>query len=374
MPPTSFSNQAFRRWINNAISGTTDVVFPSTAEGLTLARPEDVIAYVTPGHAERVLGDAKAKFANPSVPDGFSAWKDVLVGERGTSPDYLRLYQTPAFPSYINSMVVKGGLFQEGLRKIEGLPAVRFEDPVIHILHPQCRIYGHFLLEAVLKVPYIQALRSMGYQLRTFIPSGFPRFVKEVLLELLPEDDLVIARDGESYFFKTIISPHFNQGYLLSPVQIAWCSTLFSDRVSIEAKELYSHDKVFLMRKTKNVFRHLGKVDELFYELQKKGFHAVFPETLSLKQQCNLFRRVRIVAGDYSSSMHNMIFSSPGTKLISFNYINSVQTAIGLSRAHKIAYIAPTNTGFIKNTSRSFTEYYVDLDEMKRVLAIINKI
>lgn len=367
---TGASQPALRRWLDDAISGAADIVFPNVVESPALARPEDVIAYVTDGYVGEVIKDARAKFSNPYVPCGFSAYQHVRIGECGVSSEHSRVYQPPAFPAYINEIVAKGSLFQKTLERLDGRPDIYLDEPVVHILHPQCRIYGHFLLEAVLKIPLIITLRRMGHRLRVLVPAGFPDFVTHMLLEILAEEDLFIARTDENYIFRTIISPHFNRGYLLSQAQIDWCSTLFSQNEAVGKQGERVHDgRLFLMRKTKNVFRQLGQIDEVRRLMEQAGFRTVFPETLSLGQQSRLFRGAAVIAGDYSSSLHNMIFSPARTKLISFNYINSVQTAIALSRHHEIAYIAPKDVGFIKSTSKSFTEYQIDTDELKQVLA-----
>jgi capsular polysaccharide biosynthesis protein len=45
--------------------------------------------------------------------------------------------------------------------------------------------------------------------------------------------------------------------------------------------------------------------------------------------------------GEYASALHNAIFSPPNTVVLSFNWINLVQQAIGINFGHKNIFIFP---------------------------------
>jgi capsular polysaccharide biosynthesis protein len=89
-------------------------------------------------------------------------------------------------------------------------------------------------------------------------------------------------------------------------------------RASVDAPSV---EKIFVSRRsiTKRLgirYRGLTNEDELCEALAEKGFAIVEPEQLSFQDQVRLFDSAKIVVGLGGAGMFNVLFSRPGTRVI----------------------------------------------------------
>jgi O-antigen biosynthesis protein WbqL len=95
-------------------------------------------------------------------------------------------------------------------------------------------------------------------------------------------------------------------------------------------------------------------------------FDIIEPSSIgSLRAQMALFYSCDLIAGEYTSALHNSIFARQGTKVISFNFINDVQNLIGLSRQQSIRYLVAEDGPVGWNAGK---DYEVEEEKFESIL------
>jgi hypothetical protein len=73
----------------------------------------------------------------------------------------------------------------------------------------------------------------------------------------------------------------------------------------------------------------------------RHGFEMVFPETMTFRDQVDLFSNADKIIGEFGSGMHSAIFSKPGTSVGAVGLLNSCQQRISTLCGHKTFYLLP---------------------------------
>jgi O-antigen biosynthesis protein WbqL len=97
----------------------------------------------------------------------------------------------------------------------------------------------------------------------------------------------------------------------------------------------------------------------------------VHPQRLSLREQLTLFDGAEVVAGEYSSALHNTLFCRPGTRVISLDFYSWYQSAIGRLRQQPHGFVAPDDGKF--RHWRSVAEpqriYRIDVNALQAMIS-----
>ena len=86
------------------------------------------------------------------------------------------------------------------------------------------------------------------------------------------------------------------------------------------------------------VFREEAYFEEV---AERFGYVPVYPETLSLQAQVDLFAHATSIAGQYGSGIHSALFSPPGTLVGQFCMPNAIQSRIAGLCGHRMGYLIP---------------------------------
>jgi capsular polysaccharide biosynthesis protein len=106
------------------------------------------------------------------------------------------------------------------------------------------------------------------------------------------------------------------------------------------------------------------------------GFEVVRPEEHSLGEQVSMFSQAEIIVGEAGSALHNALFSSYWTKVVSINYISSVQNSIARLRGHRILYVKPRD-GVLRTTVATLAtalvsrEFSVDIRQVEMKIGVL---
>jgi capsular polysaccharide biosynthesis protein len=90
-------------------------------------------------------------------------------------------------------------------------------------------------------------------------------------------------------------------------------------------------EKIYLTRQNAN-YRNLINEENVVHILKKDGFRVVDPNTMDVIEQIDLFSNAKFVVSPTGSSLTNIVFCSPGTKVVeikpryNFEYENNFKT------------------------------------------------
>ncbi len=107
-----------------------------------------------------------------------------------------------------------------------------------------------------------------------------------------------------------------------------------------DASSIATHERIFVSRR-RIERRNLQNQDQVEALFSRYGFAIIHPETLSLKDQVRLFANARMIAGPRGSGMHNIVFSSPDTRMLLLthrDFVAEIDTLL-MRKDHGLAYV-----------------------------------
>lgn len=241
------------------------------------------------------------------------------------------------YPIYVRQYYETGSIDLFGYPKVRRVR--RIGAPVYVVTHFNMRTYGHFLLEVLPKCMLISALYRRGLSYRVAFPaslSGFLRIIRAACPELrffIYDDRRERLSIKLALLPTSLVSPSSH----LHELAVAGFKTLNVEMNGDVGRER----RLFLSRQGVRSFRTLTNETELAAVAGEYGFETVRPETLPWSRQVRLFASATHVIGEFSSALHNTLFSSPSTKVVTLNWWASVQSAIATSVGHEVGYIMP---------------------------------
>ena len=277
---------------------------------------------------------------------------------------------TDVYPAYV------GRFFAKGL--VNRFPAVDrlrcIDEPVFVISHFNMETYGHFLLEVLPKLLLARALRRSGMPLRIAFPDDARR-ISALVNSICAADDLVTyaskrerLRVPLAWLPTRMTSPshHLHQSF------VALLRTLVHElRMDANDARPLPGPKLFLSRaQSKHSFRKLRNEAELYAVAADYGFHLVHPQDWPWPDQIRMFDKATHVIGEFTSALHNQVFTRPGTKIVSFGCLNSIVTSLAASLGHQVGYLLPLGGVTIKYEPGWTTQqvFEIDASELRRRL------
>jgi O-antigen biosynthesis protein WbqL len=196
-------------------------------------------------------------------------------------------------------------------------------------------VYGHFLLEMAPKLLLIKELYEKGERFPIVLPSAIPQWLKPHIYAFFPEADLLVFDYAKQKVHAERIVAITGSNYLCHPAIIERFHR-FSG-AGVRGKR-----RIYVTRPdghpTKRIFVNQAEIISIARE---KGFEIVDPSSLAMRDQASLFAESAIVAGEFTSALHNTIFSPPGTATISINRVNIYQWLIANACGHYLDYVTP---------------------------------
>jgi capsular polysaccharide biosynthesis protein len=294
-------------------------------------------------HTVREVHDVSCYFAT-----------DVAVSGRGLIRIQGDLIASPEFmPKYlIDSLQLTAGGTPEAQRAYAP-PTQIVEEPCIVFTGHGSNVFGHFLLEALLKLAVAQRalhptqVQATPHELRAkvLVDDKAASWAYRILYDYfkIKQDDVITyKRDCDVVLLKKAILPtipSINEGFhpfvnqliqQIEPVSVRH-SPVGIDRLFITRS---------LLGQTSSIYRScINELTLCRIAAVEFGFTPIAPETMPFDAQIRLFANAKAVVGLYGSGLHTAIFSPPGTHVGSVGYLNLVQSTIGALRGHHNAYI-----------------------------------
>lgn len=232
--------------------------------------------------------------------------------------------------------------------------------------------YFHWITEAL---PRLLLARRAGITFPVLLPR-FARnrsFVKESL-ELLEEHWLELQSHTRYRLGKLILTAKTATGGnprpdSLQQVRTALLSSAAKD--TAEDKPFGRTERIWVTRRSAGRRRLLNE-SSLTKELEKEGFIVVDPGTLSLKEQMALFSGAKIIAGVHGAGLTNMIFMSPGSKVIEVrsrgDSHNNCYFAMASGCEHSYSYLLAESTSRKKHPDLVFGDIGEAMSTIHRML------
>ena len=224
--------------------------------------------------------------------------------------------------------------------------------PVASVLHPNM-IFGHFLLEMLPRLYVLSLMRQLGARFVTALPRDVPDWVRPFialyvpLAEQLWYDPKLQIIEAPSIVLPSMLHEqhHFHPAFNSMVADLRARAGLTPDPGDTP-RDPGAPKRLYLSRKLVGRNRRLQNEDEVETLMQRLGFTLVHPEQLPLREQLTLFDGAEVVAGEYSSALHNTMFCRPGTRVISIDYYSGYQSALGRLRQQPHGFVAPDDGSY----------------------------
>ncbi len=245
--------------------------------------------------------------------------------------------------------------------------------------------YFHWMIEYL---PRLKSLVDMGL---TSIPVLVPKGLANQQYEAL--DILVKRFDLKLYYIDPSFKVKLNKVYIPSPVTFHpddpdvpfWMGAgLHSESVKFLRNNLMEglgvlenkspKEKIFLARSGN--LRNVANISEIHRVVQEEGFTLVYPERFSLKEQASIMANARVVISPGGSSLTNVIFMSPGAKLISlighqnryYSIYANLADLCGVSYLHVTGEPTMTLEQCGSDLNYMHSGYKVDAEKLRRAI------
>lgn len=226
--------------------------------------------------------------------------------------------------------------------KPEELPPLEKIDGTVAVLAGLSgNVYFHWMVDIL---PRIEILHRWGINLEEidwFLVNSYQQpFQRETLKALGIPEYKIIESDRHPYIqAKQLIIPSFS-GYLgwLSPQGLEFLRRVFSREQSPKLPETCTseskntHPERIYISRNKCSYRRVINEEQVIKFLSGFGFVPVLLESMTLNEQIALFAGAKVIVAPHGSGLTNIIFCSPGTKVIELtspNYIRHYYWAIG---------------------------------------------
>jgi capsular polysaccharide biosynthesis protein len=126
----------------------------------------------------------------------------------------------------------------------------------------------------------------------------------------------LIYFDGGRWEFRRLLVPSFLAPGGFSRRQLSWLRARLFAGLGVKARES-GQRKLYATRRGARA-RALTNEDQIAVFMSARGFEAVDPGALTLREQADLFADADIVAGASGAGLSNILFAPPQATLIEF--------------------------------------------------------
>ena len=255
--------------------------------------------------------------------------------------------------------------------RLPGAETLSFDEPLAVATHPNA-IYGHFLLEMLPRLYLLGLLREMGRPFRLALSTQTPEWMEPfVALYFAPHE--IVRYDSARQLVRApaFIAPAMlNVDYYLHPaMNLAVADFVARVRAQAPLAKQPAESLVYLSRRhyqdgSRSMLANGEAVEATLAEL---GFAIVHPETLSIREQVELYSRTTCLVSEYGSGAHNALFAPRGCTVVVINWLNKLQDRIAALRGQRLGVVRPVG-GFRARDKASFEPselLVVDLDALR---------
>lgn len=190
------------------------------------------------------------------------------------------------------------------------------EDDVLFVFNSFTPSYGHYILTSLpLIVSFLDEIKQG--RLKIVVPAGYPRWMRDHLREFgICEDHVLILRDSPYRFRSAIISNTLDARNTRAPHPDTLAGIVGRLRPVDTVRR--PMNKLFVKRSGASDMstRTILNEGEVIDAVEALGFHVLEPAMMSLREQAHAFHQADVVVSPHGSTLANLIFCRPGTKVL----------------------------------------------------------
>jgi capsular polysaccharide biosynthesis protein len=168
--------------------------------------------------------------------------------------------------------------------------------------------YYHWFLDGLTRLLY---LPDFPPDCKILIPRDLPHFARQSL-EILGLTGRVVETGNEDLMIERFwfAGPTMLSG-CPDPAGIGWLKSHFLPTPPVER-----HRRLYLDRNAPT--RNLTNVREVRHLFMERGWEILDPAEMALADQIRIFREARVIAGTHGAAFTNLLWASPGTRILEF--------------------------------------------------------
>jgi len=245
------------------------------------------------------------------------------------------------------------------------LPGVRrFPNEVVALTASNQAFYFHWIFDVL---PRFWLAEQAGYVHGPFFVAAELPFQRETLQVLgVTEPRRIDPRESGAISASNLIAPCHSvaPGHAFPD----WAVRFLRDRLLPEANEGRSSSaKRLYVSRASAGHRRVINEPEIVSFLSGHGFEAIRTEELAFHEQVSLFRNAEIVIAPHGGGLANLVFCTPGAKVIELFPAANIDLYYRLATRLRLDYLF-VKSGDSPATFMGSGDYHVDLAELKTVL------
>jgi capsular polysaccharide biosynthesis protein len=239
------------------------------------------------------------------------------------------------------------------------------------VSHFNQSVYGHFLLEIVPKLFHIQALRLAGIEIPIVLSNQAASWIAPIIRTVCPGIEILEFNPKvEVLRIKKclLISNCFTLNYYLHNQTVS-DFRLFAAGARKKCPTAPSPARIFVLRDNPKSFRYMTNLRQVRDICESYGFTVIDPAKYSWIEQAAIFSTAEIVVGEFTSALHNTVFSPPGTAVLCLFWLGHLQEDLCASFGQPIGYVLSRDKRAMvydpDDKDRKRFDFEIDTDDLK---------
>ncbi len=292
------------------------------------------------------------------------------------------------FPGYLNGYVAEDlHQFPEywvGPIDRPDVTTIDVAGPIGIVVHPNI-VYGHFLLELLPKLYLLNLIRDFGARFKVALSDRTPVWLHDFIALYFNDRDIIrYDMTNSSVRAPAFLVPsmmhtdhNFHPAFNLMVTDVLARAGVGSSADNHSKNRERPQTRIYLSRRRlADGWHHMLNEEDVERTMESLGFIIVHPQDLAIRDQLALYSRADVIAGQYSSALHNAMFAPIGATVISLNCINWYQSVIGRLRRHRMVFITPADGIFRTWRTRGSgdSSFRIDTTVLREtVVSVINE-
>ena len=247
------------------------------------------------------------------------------------------------------------------------------EKPCLLLADPGLPMHYHFLFDFLPRLFFRQGCFA---DFSIAVPDVIKNYQYKALINIydIPEDKIVIypTRDAATIFDTLVVTPTLVSDFWAAPEVVLAPRAGLAKAKAPRDTRLESADYIYVSRRDTLDRRRLVNEDEMVNKIVSLGFIEIFPGDYSLEEEMWIFSRAKMVVGPFGSGMANIIFCSPGARVIILQP-NSTNWRIlsFVMEFLKVDYGYVFGEAFLRSGLGHNTEWVIDVDKVVHHVAYL---